>query len=355
MMTRRQGLSYLVSSVCLGQVFGHGSTLDAQSAKLPASNDVVGTWHYRSFVNNPQKVADLNVILFGEGDFVHRRNTDWAGFWNRRFWRGRYGEIRGNGHPWLSDDHPVARCWNGLCERRLAIRLSRSPAPGVAERGRPDSVDRRHSRPFSATLKRCGRYCACGKGRFVHCVEELRRKYKLNQTFRDPVRQKQAGGFEQKTGFASRARYSRRKADLAAQMVYDRLPNKEGSGKAMMQGFKPQTSYRIGKTVCVLVAIIALVLGLTTAADFSIAGDEDANSIALKHLDHVGINVTDLTKSAEWYENVLGFKIFHKWNTTWMIRRGEMKIGLFSRPKAQKSRRLRQQNCNNPLRFCNGR
>ncbi|HSH96417.1 MAG TPA: VOC family protein [Roseimicrobium sp.] len=51
-------------------------------------------------------------------------------------------------------------------------------------------------------------------------------------------------------------------------------------------------------------------------------------------LDHVGINVTDLTRSAEWYRRVLGFEIVHKWTTTWMVKRGNMRIGLFERKEA---------------------
>ena len=63
---------------------------------------------------------------------------------------------------------------------------------------------------------------------------------------------------------------------------------------------------------------------------------ETSTTIELDNLDHVGLNVTDLQKSADWYERVLGFKIVHKWNTTWMIRRGSMRIGLFLRPNAAK-------------------
>lgn len=52
-------------------------------------------------------------------------------------------------------------------------------------------------------------------------------------------------------------------------------------------------------------------------------------------LDHYAINVTDLQKSADWYQRVLGFKVLHKWNTTWMIGRDNVKIGLFLRPSAK--------------------
>jgi hypothetical protein len=35
-----------------------------------APNDVVGSWHYRSFLNENKQVSDLNTILFGEGDLT---------------------------------------------------------------------------------------------------------------------------------------------------------------------------------------------------------------------------------------------------------------------------------------------
>jgi len=52
-------------------------------------------------------------------------------------------------------------------------------------------------------------------------------------------------------------------------------------------------------------------------------------------MDHVGINVTHLQRSADWYERILGFTIFHKWKTTWMISRGNMDLGLFLRRDAE--------------------
>jgi catechol 2,3-dioxygenase-like lactoylglutathione lyase family enzyme len=56
--------------------------------------------------------------------------------------------------------------------------------------------------------------------------------------------------------------------------------------------------------------------------------------VTISCYDHVAINVADLNRSAEWYQRVLGFELFHKWTTTWMIRRGEMRIGLFERKNA---------------------
>ena len=52
--------------------------------------------------------------------------------------------------------------------------------------------------------------------------------------------------------------------------------------------------------------------------------------------DHVGINIRNLQRSADWYKNVFGFRILHKWTTTWMIGKGTMKIGLFQRPNGTK-------------------
>ena len=37
---------------------------------MPAPNDVAGSWHYRSFLNESKAVPDLNTILFGEGDLT---------------------------------------------------------------------------------------------------------------------------------------------------------------------------------------------------------------------------------------------------------------------------------------------
>jgi extradiol dioxygenase family protein len=51
-------------------------------------------------------------------------------------------------------------------------------------------------------------------------------------------------------------------------------------------------------------------------------------------IDHLGINITDLNRSAEWYMRVFGFEIIHKWTTTWMIGKGQIRIGLFQRPNA---------------------
>jgi catechol 2,3-dioxygenase-like lactoylglutathione lyase family enzyme len=51
-------------------------------------------------------------------------------------------------------------------------------------------------------------------------------------------------------------------------------------------------------------------------------------------IDHVGLNIKDLNRSAEWYSRVLGFEIIHKWTTTWLVGKGQMRIGLFQRPGA---------------------
>jgi hypothetical protein len=68
-ITRRASLLGLANSIWIGMVFAGQQQLFAES-KVPSPNDIVGTWHYRSFLNNPQKVNDLNTLLFGEGDFV---------------------------------------------------------------------------------------------------------------------------------------------------------------------------------------------------------------------------------------------------------------------------------------------
>ena len=51
-------------------------------------------------------------------------------------------------------------------------------------------------------------------------------------------------------------------------------------------------------------------------------------------MDHVGLNVRDLSTSFAFYERVFGFAVLHRWKTTWMIQKEELKIGLFERPSA---------------------
>jgi catechol-2,3-dioxygenase len=63
-------------------------------------------------------------------------------------------------------------------------------------------------------------------------------------------------------------------------------------------------------------------------------GMNTADILDLVGLDHYAINIVDLQRSADWYEHALGFRILHKWNTTWMIGRGNIKVGLFLRPNA---------------------
>jgi catechol 2,3-dioxygenase-like lactoylglutathione lyase family enzyme len=58
------------------------------------------------------------------------------------------------------------------------------------------------------------------------------------------------------------------------------------------------------------------------------------SSITVVGLDHYAVHVRDLQRSSDWYERVFGFSILHKWNTAWMIGRGNVKVGLFLRPEA---------------------
>lgn len=56
----------VIATVCV--VTGGHTRPTAQ--QLPPPNDVTGSWHYRSFLNEGKAVSDLNTILFGEGDLV---------------------------------------------------------------------------------------------------------------------------------------------------------------------------------------------------------------------------------------------------------------------------------------------
>jgi catechol 2,3-dioxygenase-like lactoylglutathione lyase family enzyme len=87
------------------------------------------------------------------------------------------------------------------------------------------------------------------------------------------------------------------------------------------------------------ITTLAVILGVSFyvfPARTANSASTDSDTPAIQRMDHVGINVTDLQRSADWYQKVLGFTIFHKWKTTWMIRRGDMRIGLFLRPNAKK-------------------
>jgi len=53
----------------------------------------------------------------------------------------------------------------------------------------------------------------------------------------------------------------------------------------------------------------------------------------LDYIDHFAISVKSLQTSFDWYKKVLGFEMFHQWKTTWMIKLGTMRIGLFERPQ----------------------
>jgi catechol 2,3-dioxygenase-like lactoylglutathione lyase family enzyme len=89
----------------------------------------------------------------------------------------------------------------------------------------------------------------------------------------------------------------------------------------------------IKQTSVVFVLCVFLCVFPAITADTS---NSDNNTPPMKRMDHVGINVTDLERSADWYQKVLGFTVYHKWKTTWMIRRSDMRNGLFLRPNAKK-------------------
>jgi catechol 2,3-dioxygenase-like lactoylglutathione lyase family enzyme len=76
-----------------------------------------------------------------------------------------------------------------------------------------------------------------------------------------------------------------------------------------------------------------LILTIILAAVLSF--NPPVRAMELIGLDHFAINVTDLQRSADWYQRVLGFTVLHKWGTTWMVGRDNIKIGLFLRPDAK--------------------
>jgi catechol 2,3-dioxygenase-like lactoylglutathione lyase family enzyme len=74
---------------------------------------------------------------------------------------------------------------------------------------------------------------------------------------------------------------------------------------------------------------------LILAALGVLAGTQLAFAADLVGLDHFAINVSNLQQSADWYQRVLGFQVLHKWTTTWMVGKDNIKVGLFLRPDAK--------------------
>ena len=64
-------------------------------------------------------------------------------------------------------------------------------------------------------------------------------------------------------------------------------------------------------------------------------GGRPALTLELVGLDHYAVNVADLQRAADWYQRILGFNVLHKWQTTWMVGKDNIKVGLFLRPDAK--------------------
>jgi catechol 2,3-dioxygenase-like lactoylglutathione lyase family enzyme len=63
--------------------------------------------------------------------------------------------------------------------------------------------------------------------------------------------------------------------------------------------------------------------------------ERPALPVELVGLDHYAVNVADLQRAADWYQRILGFNVLHKWQTTWMVGKDNIKVGLFLRPDAK--------------------
>jgi catechol-2,3-dioxygenase len=57
-------------------------------------------------------------------------------------------------------------------------------------------------------------------------------------------------------------------------------------------------------------------------------------SIAISAVDHVAIRVKDLEVAANWYTEVLGLAVLHRWENAWMLERGASRLGLYIAPGA---------------------
>jgi catechol 2,3-dioxygenase-like lactoylglutathione lyase family enzyme len=85
-----------------------------------------------------------------------------------------------------------------------------------------------------------------------------------------------------------------------------------------------------------VLGMLIVVLSPLAILNYAQQDKTKSTTVELKNLDHVGINVSNLQRSADWYERVLGFKVIRRWNTTWMSCRVSMRIGLFLRTNATK-------------------
>lgn len=54
--------------------------------------------------------------------------------------------------------------------------------------------------------------------------------------------------------------------------------------------------------------------------------------VLLSALDHVAIRVKDLAASAQWYSDVFGFTVLHRWDNAWMLQRDSYRLGIYSAP-----------------------
>jgi len=85
-----------------------------------------------------------------------------------------------------------------------------------------------------------------------------------------------------------------------------------------------------------LAGLTSLIVVDTKVCDAQKFQKPDQIASYILRFDHVATNIRDLKQTADWYNNVFGFRVLHKWNTTWMIGNSAMKIGLFQRPTAKK-------------------
>jgi hypothetical protein len=69
-MNRKLKAAMLKIAVTAGLCVVSGGYALLAAQQLASPNDVAGSWHYRSFINESKPVPDLNSILFGEGDLI---------------------------------------------------------------------------------------------------------------------------------------------------------------------------------------------------------------------------------------------------------------------------------------------
>lgn len=84
------------------------------------------------------------------------------------------------------------------------------------------------------------------------------------------------------------------------------------------------------------VILVAFIVPIEGRSESTTPASASGPITEIRRLDHFALHVTDLERSAAFYEKVFGFQMINKWKTTWMVGNDYIRIGLFLRKDATK-------------------